>query len=117
MSKLINVTVGFSIKAKVVKLNDDLMLVDGMISGDTCLGDNKLLMTREQFENAIDEYVAEQEEEGGDVSGYCYFEVNDVAKDAIYISCLNSDKFYVDMCYDGNYDDDDNDDGYNTLKK
>jgi hypothetical protein len=116
MSKLINVTVGFSIKAKVVKLNDDLMLVDGMISGDTCLGDNKLLMTRQQFENALAEYAAEQEEQGGDVSGYCYFKVNNVAKDAIYINCLNSE-FYVDMCYDGNYDDDDNDDGYNTLKK
>jgi hypothetical protein len=84
MSKLINVTVGFSIKAKVVKLNDDLMLVDGMISGETCLGDNKLLMTRQQFENALAEYAAEQEEEGGDVSGYCYFKVNNVAKDAIY---------------------------------
>jgi hypothetical protein len=34
----------------------------------------------------------------------------------LYINCLNSD-VYVDMCYDGNYDDDDNDDGYNTLKK
>jgi hypothetical protein len=95
-----NVTVGFSIKANVVKLNDDLMLVDSMISGDTCLGDNKLLMTKEQFENALAEYAAEQAEEGGDVSGYCYFKVNNVADDAIYISCLNSDEFYVDMCYD-----------------
>jgi hypothetical protein len=110
MRDLKNVTVGFSVKANVVKLNDELMLVDGMISGENTLGDNKLLMTREQFENAIDEYAAEQEEEGGDVSGYCYFEVNDVAEDAIYISCLNSNEFYVDMCYDEDINAEDEDD-------
>lgn len=109
MRDLKNVTVGFSVKANVVKLNDDLMLVDGMISGENTLGDNKLLMTKEQFENAINEYATEQEEEGGDVSGYCYFVVSNVAEDAVYISCLNSNEFYVDMCYEDDINDEDYD--------
>jgi hypothetical protein len=112
MRDLKNVSVGFSVKANVVKLNDELMLVDGMISGETTLGDNKLLMTREQFENAIDEYAAEQEEEGGDVSGYCYFVVSNIEEDAVYISCLNSDEFYVDMCYDVDINAEDDDEWF-----
>lgn len=65
--------VSFSIKANVAKREDGLLIVDGWNEDMVYV---KLIMTEKQFEEANDVYAAEQEEEGGDVSGYCYFVVS-----------------------------------------
>jgi hypothetical protein len=91
-----NLKVSFSIKANVTKREDGLLVVNGWNEG---MEDVKLVMTEKQFENACEMYEAEKEEEGGDVSGYCYFKECEVEADNV-ISCVNSNDFYVDMCYD-----------------
>jgi hypothetical protein len=91
--------VSFSIKANVSNVSDNLLLVDGF---DCDLIDNvKLLMTKEQYANALAEYDKELLADGGNVSGYCYFIANCNFVQNI-INCVDSEDFYVDMCYDEN---------------
>ena len=97
--------VSFSIKANVSNVNDNLLLVDGF---DCDLIDNvKLLMTKEQYANALAEYDKELLADGGLVSGYCYFNDACLSKFIFHgsknvIDCVDSKDFYVDMCYDEN---------------
>ena len=97
--------VSFSVKANVSNVNDKLIIVDGF---DCDLIDNvKLLMTTEQYANALAEYDKELLAAGGMVSGYCYFS-DAVLNEFVFhgaqnvVSCVESKDFYVDMCYDEN---------------
>ena len=96
-------TLQFSINANVEKVGGNLIKVEGW---DADFNDVKLLMSEEQFEEAKRMYLEEQN--GEDVSGYCYFDVSEEFVNGTEVNCVFADDLWVDMCYDEDiYNDED----------